>query len=233
MAEVSQRPWEAAYSKGVGIVERPAFLTYLAAEMMKRETLKSVLDIGCAAGRNSVFLAREGFDVVGIEPQSTILEVARSKVSDEGAKPRLLLGDLVDLPFKESSFDAVLCLYVLMFLPVVKLATCVRNIFQVLRDSGMAFFAFYSPEDASFEMGECLHENTIRWDRRMGPWAGIEAHYFTHEEILHLFNAVEILSLHPVTQRETHDGVPHVHRFWQVICRKDSTTCTPVKERTG
>ncbi|MGC1119707.1 MAG: class I SAM-dependent methyltransferase [Candidatus Methanofastidiosia archaeon] len=231
MAEPSPGSWETAYSKGAGIIERPAFLTYMAAEMMKRENLRRVLDIGCAAGRNSIFLAREGFDLVGIERETNILQLARIKASDKGVKPRFLLGDLADLPFKKSSFDAVLCMYVLMFLPAYRLSRCMQNIFRVLRDGGMAFFVFYSPEDTSSEMGEILHENTVRWDSRMGPWAGIEAHYFIEKEILHFFRRFEILSLHLIKQREVHDGIPHVHSFWQLICRKDSASHALGKNR--
>jgi SAM-dependent methyltransferase len=55
------------------------------------------LDLGCGAGRNSVYLARHGWDVTGVDFIAPAIEAARSKVRGAAAKARFVQGDVTRL----------------------------------------------------------------------------------------------------------------------------------------
>jgi SAM-dependent methyltransferase len=55
------------------------------------------LDLGCGAGRNSVYLARQGWEVTGIDIIGLAIEKARSKAVGDAAKARFLQGDVTKL----------------------------------------------------------------------------------------------------------------------------------------
>jgi SAM-dependent methyltransferase len=58
------------------------------------------LDLGCGAGRNTRYLIRHGWDVIGIDMLGPAIDKARSQVVVTAAKARFLQGDvtrLVDL----------------------------------------------------------------------------------------------------------------------------------------
>lgn len=55
------------------------------------------LDLGCGAGRNSLYLARHGWEVTGIDMIGLAIEKARSKAVGDTAKARFLQGDVTRL----------------------------------------------------------------------------------------------------------------------------------------
>lgn len=69
---------------------------------------QKILDIGVGTGRFAKPLQRKGFDVIGIDISRGMMRNARRKGVDN-----LLLSDACFLPFKDSYFDASLCVHVL------------------------------------------------------------------------------------------------------------------------
>jgi ubiquinone/menaquinone biosynthesis C-methylase UbiE len=69
---------------------------------------KTVLDIGVGTGRFAKPLQQNGFEVVGIDISTDMMQNAKQKGVNN-----LLLGDACFLPFKDSSFDAALSVHVL------------------------------------------------------------------------------------------------------------------------
>lgn len=55
------------------------------------------LDLGCGAGRNTLYLARHGWDATGIDMLSRAIETARSKAVGDAAEARFLQGDVTKL----------------------------------------------------------------------------------------------------------------------------------------
>ncbi|MFL5909128.1 MAG: class I SAM-dependent methyltransferase [Gaiellaceae bacterium] len=64
-----------------------------------------ILDAGCGEGRNAVPLARAGYRVVGLDRSRRLLEAA-----PRHARLRLVCGSYEQMPFRDSTFDAVLLL---------------------------------------------------------------------------------------------------------------------------
>ncbi len=55
------------------------------------------LDLGCGHGRHSIYLARHGWDVTGIDLVQDAVITARRKARDAGVTPSLLQGDVTEL----------------------------------------------------------------------------------------------------------------------------------------
>jgi SAM-dependent methyltransferase len=55
------------------------------------------LDLGCGAGRNTLYLVRRGWDATGIDMVSRAIDKARSKAVGDAAKARFLQGDVTQL----------------------------------------------------------------------------------------------------------------------------------------
>ena len=95
-----------------------------------------LLDIGCGAGFLSNALAREGFEVVGLDASSASLTVARRH--DETNGVRYDVGDALALPYPAASFDAVSAMDFLEH--VEDPAAVVAEAARVLRPGGTFFF---------------------------------------------------------------------------------------------
>ncbi len=69
-----------------------------------------ILDLACGTGRHSIALARRGFDVVGVDISSDLIEIAEGEAAIREVDAEFILTDLRNLDFSER-FDRVLSLH--------------------------------------------------------------------------------------------------------------------------
>lgn len=66
-----------------------------------------MFELGCGPGANVWFMAREGFTVSGIDGSSTAIKQANERLSREGLRADLRVGDYSTIPWPDASFDGV------------------------------------------------------------------------------------------------------------------------------
>lgn len=95
-----------------------------------------VLDVGCGAGAMTIALKRErpDLEIIGIDKSREGIKIAKDKKS----QVKFLVGDINKLPFKDQTFDAVVCHHVLEHLEEPKKP--IKEINRVLKKRGI----FYS-----------------------------------------------------------------------------------------
>ena len=77
-----------------------------------------VLDVGCGPGIVMEAIASRGHKIVGIDISENMLKEARQKMLAYTCKENVCFqGDIEDLPFDNQSFDAIISLAVLQYLP--------------------------------------------------------------------------------------------------------------------
>lgn len=64
-----------------------------------------VLELGCGTGVNSVWLAEQGFDVVGVDLAPLAIERAEERARAAGVNVRFLVADVLQLPDLGPPFD--------------------------------------------------------------------------------------------------------------------------------
>ncbi|MGH8638341.1 MAG: class I SAM-dependent methyltransferase [Burkholderiales bacterium] len=78
---------------------------------------RTVLDVGTGTGRAAIALARRGAVVTGLDASAEMLAVAERRAGEQCAPVTFVTGDAHALAFPPRSFDAVVCLRVLMHTP--------------------------------------------------------------------------------------------------------------------
>lgn len=78
---------------------------------------RTVLDVGTGTGRAAIALARRGARVTGVDASTEMLAVAHRRAHEAGVEVDFAPGDAHGLAFGDRSFDAVICLRVLMHTP--------------------------------------------------------------------------------------------------------------------
>jgi len=91
----------------------------------------SLLDVGCGTGHHMASLRERGFEVAGVDGSGEMLDQARA--NNPGAEIRL--ADVEALPFADQSFDLVLCVEVLRYLP--DSSRCIAELARVLKPGGI------------------------------------------------------------------------------------------------
>jgi len=96
-----------------------------------------VLDAGCGIGGAARLLAKESqCTVIGIDLADRFIEAAQFLTNCTGLEKKVTFqqGSVLDLPFEDQTFDAVLCQHILMNIQNKPLA--VREFFRVLKKGG-------------------------------------------------------------------------------------------------
>ncbi|MFN2323752.1 MAG: class I SAM-dependent methyltransferase [Trueperaceae bacterium] len=111
-----------------------------------------VLDVGCAAGRNTVWCARAGFDVHALDASRAMVARTRQRVAgvlgERAARRRVRRGVMTDLgAFPDASFDLVACIGVLPSAPTAAAwHAAVSEIARVLRPGATFLLTHFSPD---------------------------------------------------------------------------------------
>lgn len=94
-----------------------------------------VLDVGCAAGRDTRILKDKGYDAVGSDLAERLLDIARQQNPDI----EFALADMRKLPFADNSFDAVWASAVLHHLTQTEMPDALREFHRVLAPGGIVY----------------------------------------------------------------------------------------------
>lgn len=105
-----------------------------------------ILDLACATGivaRHAAPLAGEEGDVVGVDLNPEMLDVARERASGEGVSIDWRLGDAAELDLPDDAFDLVLCQQGLQFFDDPEGALSEAR--RVLDDGGRMVLSVWQP----------------------------------------------------------------------------------------
>jgi SAM-dependent methyltransferase len=94
--------WEQRYGGEASALEPAAFIVRHAGRISGR-----VLEVACGSGRNALFLARRGLDVVAIDLALAALQQAQRSARAENLTLHLLQADLERFPLPPERYDAV------------------------------------------------------------------------------------------------------------------------------
>lgn len=119
-----------------GPIDRALLVTFI--ELIKRQSVVHVADVGCGPGRVAAFMAEHDFDVVGVDVSQAMLAVART------AHPHIKFeeGQLDALPIETGVLAGVVCWYSIIYTPLERLAEAFGELKRVLIPGGYLLLAF-------------------------------------------------------------------------------------------
>jgi SAM-dependent methyltransferase len=103
-----------------------------------------VLDLACGTGNAALLAAAAGARVTGLDGARRLIEIARGRAAAAGADAEFVVGDALDLPFDDGSFDVVVSVFGVIF--AADPARAVEEILRVLVPGGRALLAVWRPE---------------------------------------------------------------------------------------
>jgi ubiquinone/menaquinone biosynthesis C-methylase UbiE len=180
-------------------------------ELLSLQNGSRVLDACCGAGASALpaaeFVGRKG-KVIGVDIAQKLLELARAKATQRNlTNIEFELGDILSLRFPSESFDAVVCVFGIFFVP--DMAAAVQELWRCVRPGGQLAVTtwgpnLFEPANEAFwrsikDVRPDLYKGFNPWDRINDPASlkniltegGVEAPKITGENRLHSISSPE------------------------------------------
>lgn len=152
---------------------------------------QKVLAVADGEGRNGVWLARQGLDVLAVDVSPPALEKSRKLADLHGVTLETELADLFAWEWGEERFDAVVAIFI-QFVPPEGRRRLHRLMRQALKPGGLILLQGYTPKQLEYKTG--------------GP--SERANLYTAEDLRGEFADLEILHLRE-HDSEINEGAGH------------------------
>jgi len=217
--------WEDIYRRGDHLNRYPWDLVvsfvYCYAPRGKSRSEIRVLEVGCGAGSNLWFAAREGFDVAGVDCSESAIAFARERFASEGLAGDLRVGDFTQLPFESDSFDLAIDRAAITCCGLSAGARAVADVRRVLRPGGDFLFNAYSDHHTS-HMSGTPGPDGLTVDINGGTLVGAgQLCFYGRRDIDALFSeGWNVLSVQHTESVEELGDDRSIHAEWRVIAEK-------------
>ncbi|MEZ5426308.1 MAG: class I SAM-dependent methyltransferase [Pyrinomonadaceae bacterium] len=167
------------------------------------------LDLGCGNGRNSVFLARRGFEVEGVDYSRKAIDWAGERIGKAGVSVGLRCQSVFDLEVRTGGFDLVYDSGCFHHIPPHRRRGFVGLVGRVLKPGGWFGLTCFRPEGGS---GFTDYEV---YDRKsMGGGLG-----YTEESLRRIWS--DDLKIHTLRQMQKPEGDLFGEDFlWVLLAQK-------------
>lgn len=146
--------WRAAYRQPYVEGTLKTYFSYLVRRGCLTPEMR-ILDAGCGTAFNAVRLAKVGLTIEGVDLSPFAVEEGKEFARENGVadKVKLRQGDITQLDFADGSFDAVLCLAVLMHVPDLNAA--IKELVRVLKPGGLLITAEGNRNAPDYWLNRC------------------------------------------------------------------------------
>lgn len=107
-----------------------------------------VLDVGCGAGTNSLYLARAGFHAAGVDLAPGAIAAARARARRIGIAADFRVGDALHLPFRRGRFGGLVDVGCFHTIPIDLRRAYSKELARVTRPGGKYVLAWVGRESA-------------------------------------------------------------------------------------
>ncbi|MBU1318953.1 MAG: class I SAM-dependent methyltransferase [candidate division Zixibacteria bacterium] len=180
---------------------------------------KPVLDIGAGQGRNSLFLAGQGFNVDAIDTSYVAVEHLASRARKQNLLINPCNVSFEDLRVEDGYYSAILLFGIIQLLRWEDISFLIHKIHKWLTDDGLVFVLAFRKDDPSYE--RFSKEKQIGTNSFITTSGGVRT-FLEPNEILKLFDGFDAVyhweGLGPVHKHV--DNPPEQHAEVHAVLRK-------------
>ncbi len=110
------------------------------ANLLKKNKVKKILDLGSGSGRHTVYLAKRGFEVFGIDIAQEGINITKNWLKKENLKADLKIGNIYKkLPYPNDFFDTIISTGVICHNNILGIRKIIKEMERILKPQGFIF----------------------------------------------------------------------------------------------
>ncbi len=214
--------WKMVSGEKAKIWLEPSIESYYLLERWKNQGKKEFLDLGCGLGRHTILFAKNGFNTSAFDLSKEAIHRTEEYAKQENVVVDLKIGDMLNLPYENQSFDCILCRNVISHTDTEGMKKIVLELKRVLRKNGECYLTLGSKDSWGFkqETWTLVDANTrIRKDN--GPEDGIPHFFADYDLIYKLFSEFSIETIYQLEDFYKNNKKMFSSHHYHVLIRKN------------
>jgi len=175
----------------------------------------NVLDLGCGKGRNSIWVASQGFNVTGTDFAPQAIEEARKRIPGQLNNVHFEVIDLTEVwPYKDGSFQMIMDCNTTICVPNPGRRIAIEEAHRVLIPGG--YYLFYGVARTPFvdkspgpEPNSAIFPRTGKFEKQ-----------YTEEELRVAYSDFKTVSLDTITGTDIIEGKEIAYSMWVATFQK-------------
>ena len=134
------KQWDKIFQKQGKYFTKPQRDIPRVIKLFKKKGARRILDLGCGSGRHTVYLAKLGFEVYGLDISRTGIKIAKDWLRKEKLKTNLKINSIYKkLPYKDNFFDGIVSIRVINHAKIRSIRKLIKEIERILKPAGLLF----------------------------------------------------------------------------------------------
>jgi len=189
-------------------------------EVLKHTPRGVALDIGAGEGRNSIFLAKNGFKVEAIDKIKGGLDKCEEIAKKYNLPIKTKVVDIRKFRFENNKYSLILSIVALDFLKFPEIQKVILKIKKSLKKGGVFYLLIFSIKDPLFKKCKQKQLRMVEKNTFYLPKLKTFQHFFEKKELLNLLNSFKIIKIEEKRIKDTHGGKVHFHCVIRIIAKK-------------
>lgn len=167
------------------------------------------IDLGAGEGRDSIYLAENGFDVIAIEPCIEGIKKIQRSAKAKNLEIETINSDFLSISESLNDVGLISCFTSLDHMDTSYLLITISEIKRILNKFGYVFITAYTQKDPGYSgtnnVSDCYK---------------FVKHFFEEDELANYFSDFNILEYELRTIWDKSHGTPHEHSFVSMLANK-------------
>ncbi len=206
MVESKAWDWKIVKNKQEQTWLEPSVESYYLINRWQKQRKKDFLDLGCGLGRHTIQFAKAGFNTAGFDLSEESIRRTAEYAKAEKLDIALKVGDMLELPYPDASFDCILCRNVISHTDTAGMRQIVEELKRVLRPEGECYLTLGSKETWGFKQDWPVVDENTKIRIEDGPENGIPHFYADYDLIQELFKDFKIELVYQLEDFYEKDG---------------------------
>ena len=214
--------WNIIQEEHADVWKNPAIESFYLVNRWKNRNKKDFLDLGCGLGRHTILFAKNGFNTFAFDISDNAVAHAKQWTKEEQLSVDFMVGDMLDLPYDNESFDCILCRNVIAHTDTNGMRRVVSELRRVLRPGGECYLTLGSKNAWGFQQDWPMVDENTKLRMEEGPEWKVPHFYADYDLVQELFKSFKIESIeHIGTFHIKDDGLGESYHY-HVLIRKEA-----------